>query len=422
MPSQLLERNFASRMLPLAIAAGLIAFSAPPLFYRFASISELKTHAEIYAAQLASSVEEAAEQEPFFWRYNTSKIMWSTSAHRLQEDIGTVTIVDCAGKTVFDGKELELGTGNASGPTGWAAVKVGNRNIAWVRVIMDTAMHRKRYLLIMLFSGCLGAVLGLLLFWFPRRVVRRQAGLLTNTIIRLEKAEKDLTEANLKLSRRVRQAVGAVRSISERLIGVQEEERRRIARDLHDGVGQAVTALQITLKLMRARPSEAKNHLAEAERSAEEILKEIRAAVFALRPAMLDAGDLEEGLRDFVERFELKTGIPASLRATGDLSAVSESLGSLLFRILQESLTNISRHAQAKEVGVTVVVETDCLRLEVSDDGRGFDPEDVSHGSGLRGIKERVSFAGGEMALKTSAGRGTQVMCRFPVLRRGDER
>ena len=125
--------------------------------------------------------------------------------------------------------------------------------------------------------------------------------------------------------------------------------------------------------------------------------------------------DLARGLEEIISK--LRSGALASLRIVGDLKAVPESLGSLVFRVLQESLANVSRHASAGEVGVTVEVEGETLALAVSDDGVGFDAGEVESGSGtgLRGIQERVSFAGGSLELTTAPGEGAVLECRFPL-------
>ncbi len=416
MPSRKLERRFARKMLPLAIVAGLVVFAAPSISYYFVSEDELGSQARIYAEQLAGGVQLAAEQAPYLWRYNISKILMSTASHRSQRDISAVTISDCKGAVIFGSRELELGTGEARGPSGWAPVRVGSQIIAGVWVAMDASEHQRRRRTVAMVFLLLGSALGIMLYLFPTRVVSRQARLLGQTVDNLERAERELHEANLDLSRRVRDAVSEVHAISERLVNVQEEERLRIARDLHDGVGQVVTALRIALRLAGSRTgTEREDHLADATALAEEILAEIRAAVFALRPAELGEGGLEDVLRDCVERFEIRTRFPASFRAVGDISAVPEQVGSLVFRVLQESLTNVARHSEAREVGVEVSVSDGVLALEVADDGRGFDADTVERGSGLRGIRERVLFAGGKMELESTPESGTRLRCTFPI-------
>jgi two-component system sensor histidine kinase NreB len=402
-------------MLPLSIVAGLLVFAAPPLAYRLVTARQLQIQAETYARQLAGAIQSAAEQQPRLWRYNTAKILWATAPHRLQQDIGSVSVRGCDDEVLFDGQALALGTGATGGPVARAPVLIGSYAVARVHVVLDEARHRSRIGWLALFSGLLGALLGFLLYLVPTRVIRGQALVLDSTVKRLTEAEQSLTRSNQELTRRVREAVGEVKALSRRLIEVQENERQRIARDLHDGVGQAVTALGIELELARSGEYDGALHIAEAQRLTDEILAEIRAAVRALRPPGLEQAGLEQGLRDCLERFELLSGIPASLRIQGDLAAVPESVAILTYRILQEALTNVGRHARAYEVGATAEVKGGELLLTVIDDGRGFAPETAGTGTGLRGIDERVAFAGGRVHIETSPGRGVRLEVAIPI-------
>ena len=214
-----------------------------------------------------------------------------------------------------------------------------------------------------------------------------------------------------------------VRKLSEGALRVQEEERLRIARDLHDGVGQAVSALQIELQLAGVDDVEQRSpHLQAAVRLAEEILGEIRNAVFALRPAELAERGLEQALRDCVERFELRARLPASFRAEGDLRRVPERAAAGLLRILQEALTNIGRHSGASEVGVMVRSADNALCLRVTDDGRGFETTAAPRGSGIRGMQERAAFLGGRLEISSGPGQGTQVEVTLPLRTEDHER
>jgi signal transduction histidine kinase len=392
--SALISRVFARKMAPLAIVAGALVATIPPLAYRLIAWHQLEAQARLYAVQMAGTVARAIEEEPWLLRYSAPKIIGAVAGYRGQSDLARVTIVDCAGAALVSSAELGLGTGSAAGPAASAPVRRGAGALALIEVAMDTRAQRGLLGGLAAVAGVVGATLALLLFLFPVRTVRAQ--------------ERRLAELLAAL---------AERELSRRLLALQEEERRRIARDLHDGVGQALTALQIALELAERRPAEASSHLASARRLAEEVLSEIRAAVFALRPSGLAAeGGLDVALRACVERFELRSRVPASLRCEGSLASVPEDAALALLRILQEALTNVSRHASAHEVGVLVQSSATSIRLEVSDDGRGL-PEGYAArgGFGLRGIEERASLLGGTVRIEGREGEGTRVAVELPL-------
>jgi signal transduction histidine kinase len=405
--------HFARRMLPLAVVAGLVVAVVPPFSYRLMAWRQLAVQGRIYAQQMAGAVGRAAEEDLHLWRYNTPKLLGAVAGYRGQRDIGSVVVRDCGGGVALSSKELDLGTGEA-GPSGSALVVVGRSAVATIEVQMGTRAQRRILWTLAAVALLLGGALAVALYVFPTRVVRRQARLVSDTVSQLRSMEAQLRELNVDLADRVRAAVAEARELSERVVTLQEEERQRIARDLHDGVGQVVTALQIELRMAQDHP-EACAHLTEACRFAEEILTEIRAAVFALRPTQLGVMGIEAALRSMVERFELQTGTPASFRATGDLTALSDRAATCLLRVLQEALTNIRRHSSAREVGVVIEAQVGSVRLQVADDGTGLHADDPARGWGLRGMMERAAFLGGTLAIKSAPGEGTMVEVTLPM-------
>jgi signal transduction histidine kinase len=406
--------HFARRMLPVAVAAGLVVAVVPPFSYRLVAWHQLAVQGRIYAQQMAGAVGRAAEEDLYLWRYNTPKILGAVAGYRGQRDIGSVVVRDCVGRVALSSTELGLGTGEA-GPSGSARVVVGRGAVATIEVQMGTSEQRRILWALAAAALLLGGALALALYVFPTRVVRRQGRIVADTVSQLRAMEAQLRGLNLELADRVRAAVAEARELSERVVTLQEEERQRIARDLHDGVGQVVTALQIELRLAQGHPSTADAHLADAGRLAEEVLAEIRAAVFALRPTQLGVMGVEAALRSLVERFELQTGTPASFRATGELTRLPDGVVTCLLRILQEALTNISRHASAREVGVVIEAAAGSVRLQVADDGAGLHPDDPGRGWGLRGMMERAAFLGGKLEIQSAPGEGTLVEVTLPV-------
>lgn len=380
MPIATLERDFARRMLPVAGLAAVVLAGVPPAAYRWVAWQKLEAQARVYATAIGVGVRRAAERDPWLWRYNVPKILQATAGHRGQPDIGRVRVTDCAGTTLFAPEGLEVGTG-AAGPAGWAPVAVAGRTVAWVEVHADPRRERATLARLAAGAAVLGLAVGALVYVVPVRVVRRRA-----------------------------------RAIAEAVGRIQEAERSRIGRDLHDTVGQALTALQIDLELARTRPDEAARRLGACATVCEETLAELRRVVHDLRPPELAAAPLAELLRAYTERFELRTGIAVSFRTVGG-DVRSDEIATCLFRILQEALTNVSRHAAAGEVGVTLAVTDGTASLDVVDDGRGFDRAAVRQGAGLRGMRERCEFLGGTLAIDSRPGTGTRIAVVLPLAR-----
>jgi signal transduction histidine kinase len=379
-PIATLERDFSRRMLPVAaVAAGVLAI-VPPVAYRLVAWQKLEAQARVYATGIGVGVRRAVERDPYLWRYNLPKVLQATAGHRAQPDIGQVRVTDCGGATLFAPDRLDVGTG-AAGPAGWAPVALGGRTVAWVEVQADPSQERATLARVGAGSTALGLAVGLLVFLIPVGVVRRRA-------------------------RQIAEAVGRI----------QEAERSRIGRDLHDSVGQGLTALQIDLELARSRPEEASRRLGECATVCEETLADLRRVVHDLRPPELDAGGLAEFLRAYTERFEVRTGIAVSFRTAGG-DVESEEVATCLFRILQEALTNVSRHAAAHEVGVAVAVRDGRVTMEVTDDGRGFDPAATRRSAGLRGMRERCDFLGGTLEVDSRPGAGTRLSIVLPAAR-----
>ncbi len=406
MPARALEQTFSRRMLPLAALAALAVTLAPPAAYWAVARQKLEAQALAHATGLAAAMRELVARQPTLWRFDAEKVWQAAAAHRSQPDVREVRLTDCEGRTL-----LAEGGPPGAGPVGWAPILSEGGAVAFVAVRMDPAAERRAAGLIALFSGLLGLAMGAALYRFPTAVVREQARDLSSSLSRLRGAEQALTESNRELSARAR-------SLSERVVGIQEEERRRIARDLHDSVGQTLTALQLELSLASKESPAPVPHLDEALRCSEEAVGEVRRVVHDLRPVELGTASLPEILRAYVERFEVRTGTAASFRATGDAEP-SEEVATCLLRVLQEALTNVSRHAGASEVGVCVGLGAEQASLEVCDDGRGFDASAPRAGSGLRGIRERCAFLGGTMEVGSAPGGGTRLRVALPPRGRG---
>ncbi|HXI13749.1 MAG TPA: histidine kinase [Thermoanaerobaculia bacterium] len=226
------------------------------------------------------------------------------------------------------------------------------------------------------------------------------------TLERRSERQRTLTE----------EAEKEMRLLSQQLVAAQEEERKKLTRELHDHVGQMLTALRMEIgraDRSRGRP-EAAQALGEARRLLDTILGSVRDLVMGLRPSMLDDFGLEPALQWHVRDFRRRFSIPVDLALTGDLNSLPDLYRTCVYRIVQEALTNCARHAQAKRIEITVSYNECRLNLMVSDDGRGFDPR-RAQGMGLLGIEERVRELHGTFSVRASEQEGTELHVSLPV-------
>ncbi|KKM23771.1 hypothetical protein LCGC14_1611800 [marine sediment metagenome] len=199
------------------------------------------------------------------------------------------------------------------------------------------------------------------------------------------------------------------------------EERERIGMDLHDGAIQSIYAVVLRLddivERLKGHPDEVKPELEKAMDDLNRVIQDIRSYIFDLRPEILQ-GDLERAIKDLVQGVRVNALIDAELAVEGDLnSAVTEDQAVSLFRIAQEALSNVSRHAQASSLQVKLTALPQSVRLEITDDGIGFDPQAERPGDrhGLRNIDERAHMLGAKLSVDSVPGSGTRVSVEFPV-------
>ena len=211
--------------------------------------------------------------------------------------------------------------------------------------------------------------------------------------------------------------------LSHRLVEVQETERRHIARELHDEIGQSLTAAEMNLQAaLQQRGSEAlQRRLEESIQAVERVLEQVHDLSLNLRPSMLDDLGLEPALRWYTHRQAALTGMKAEFRADPLDERLDPFIETECFRVAQEALTNVVRHAQARSVTVDLARRDGHLHLTVRDDGVGFDVKNLRdeavHGAslGLLSMEERAALAGGGLRFNSAPGQGTQVHAWFPL-------
>jgi signal transduction histidine kinase len=217
---------------------------------------------------------------------------------------------------------------------------------------------------------------------------------------------------------RLRASQERYRSLARRLLEQQEHERAALARELHDQLGQSLFALSLNLAAIKSELSpDLRTRVPESMEAIRTMIQQVQTLAFELRPPALDADGLIDAMQLLVARHGERAGVRASFTATpADVRAPVE-VETACFRIVQEALTNVARHARARHVEVRITAQNDAFEVTISDDGIGFDVERLRPGFGLVGMAERAELAGGRLDIESTPGAGTTVRARFPVAR-----
>jgi signal transduction histidine kinase len=240
----------------------------------------------------------------------------------------------------------------------------------------------------------------------------------------LAEEARRIAAENARLLERLAGEERRFRLISRGVLRVQEAERGRISRELHDGVGQCLTALKLQLDLTllaaRAEAPALAERLEELRELAEQALQEVRQIARLIRPQMLDELGLLPTLQWLTRSLGERSGIAIELVHAGLDERLDPDVETLAFRVVQEALTNVVRHSAAPSASVSLAQAGGRLKLSVSDSGKGFDPAgvpagDAGAGFGLKGMRDRVQLLGGHFAVTSSAGAGTRIEAEVPT-------
>ncbi len=243
---------------------------------------------------------------------------------------------------------------------------------------------------------------------------------------RLNAAHETIEQANRELESRVADRTARLGQVLRRTISAQEDERIRLARELHDETAQALAALTIALDRTRddleARPSDARGRILEARAIAAGLLEEIRRLILGLRPSVLDDLGLVPAIRWLSETSFADEGVDVRIEAEQASLRLPAHIEVTLFRIVQEAMSNIARHAGAAHVRIGLVATGGRARVSIVDDGLGFDvartlgPAGSESSVGLVGMQERVTLLGGTIDIRSASGRGTKIVVDVPIV------
>lgn len=396
---------FRRRMLPLVATSSLVVMAAAPIAYYVQARRELVESARAHSRRVAAVLQAEIAERPLLWRYDAPKLAARLGAEGLDR-VPELVVRDAAGVAVPVKARGEAMVASWSPPWlaprlwGRAEVVLGGETVARVWTAVGTAPLARDTAWLALGFALLGGLLGVVLYHLPTRAIAR--------------AERRIHVLMAQLT-----------------LTLQEAERRRIARDLHDGAGQAITAARLgLLALKRQLEPEA---LALITRHLDEALEEVRRSTAALAPPALAELGLRGALERHCETFADTTGIAVECRVAESLPALPAHVETACFRMVQEGLTNTGRHAGARRAWVRLEAQAEGARLhlEIGDDGRGLGAEadrrgdgsgggsegvrGRSQGRGLAGIRERVELLGGTLAIEGQAGTGVRIDIVLPL-------
>lgn len=207
------------------------------------------------------------------------------------------------------------------------------------------------------------------------------------------------------------------RSSARRAIAAQESERLRVSRELHDEIGQLLTGVLLRLGSLQERvPVEVRGELESAREDVRHSMDDVRAIAQQLRPPVLETLGLPSALGALAHDVEQQAGIQVQRNLDRSLTDLPDELEVVIYRIAQESLTNVARHAGATHASLQLRRADGVIVLEVTDDGGGFDPQDPEATAGLSGMRERALLTGGALTIVTRVGAGTRVRLAIPLL------
>lgn len=428
-----------ARLRPLVLLICIAVAATAPFAYYVLGLGALRVQASVAATQVAEVIRADAEQRPVLWRYDSLKLLEHLRNYELQQSVARVEVVDARGEPI-DPAAREAAAARADEPLLWErhAVLVNDELVAEAWVAMSMRELRRETLALLVLFGALGAVLAGLTWWLPLRSISQAELEISALIGRVEASqaelatlagnlEKQVEERSSQLSlayHELRRKEQNLRELSARAVELQESERRVIARDLHDAAGQTLTAIRINLELLAqtlARPgSDATPLVKRTATLVDETVEEIRRAVGSLGPAVVEDVGLAEAIARLCDDVAEHTGSTVLRSFTLDDLELPPALETTAYRVVQEALTNVTRHARASHIDVRLASVDEGLEITIVDDGVGFDLQRTTQESdrhGLLGMRERVELIGGRIDIDSKSGAGTRIRATLPLRR-----
>jgi len=247
-----------------------------------------------------------------------------------------------------------------------------------------------------------------------KAIIEKAEKLVSQINVALNYLNRDLKKMNTQLEQ-----LKDKRALSVKIIEAQEEERKRIAREIHDGPAQAMANVllksELCEKLITKDIEQAKIELKNLKNIVQQSLKEVRKIIYDLRPSALDDLGLIPALSRYIKNFSEETGIFVDFSVLSDYKRLSPEIEITCFRVVQEALTNIKKHSKAKNASVKFEFGMRFISIIIKDDGIGFDKENIGQGYGLMGMRERIEILNGKFEISSFKNKGTQIYISIPV-------
>ncbi len=405
-PMQLVSRLRALLEPLVAIVWVTVWLSAPVLWLSF-TVTELRLQANAAAAQLAERIGRESDEQPELWRYDSLKLLQNARPMLANSDLAAVRLVDHNGVSL-DALSEE---GAEQQTLVWQAfpVQVGGaaQGHVWVAASLGRALRTASILLAAF--GLLAAGLGVLLWRVPLHAVRSAEQRLSELWDQREASRQALQRHNEELEVQVAGRTAELRAMSARATNVQAAERKALARELHDELGQTLTGLRLRLQVAaNADPS-----LGTGVALVDKAIEGVRRAVLSLAPASLDELGLAQAIARLCEGVQESHGIAVAYATNLQAEATDAAVELAAYRITQEALTNVVRHSGAHRVEVSLTVTAESMSLLVCDDGKGIGAAPPR--AGLTSMRERAALLGGTLQATAGDGGGTRIEAVLPL-------
>lgn len=276
-----------------------------------------------------------------------------------------------------------------------------------------------------LWIGWSNRLMSVMAIWAPIAFIRQRRwaeSLLREANDSLEQRVQERTVDLLAIQYALQQSQQDLRALTGRILAVQDEERRRISRELHDDVNQRLALLALSVREAEKRllpsPADAREQLTRIQQDLTALSNDVRHMAYRFHPSILDDLGLDAALRRTLDEFAGHTNIKTLFVSQPLPPTLPKEIATAAYRVVQECLSNVVRHAAASRVEVEVTVEGDEMELTIRDDGRGFDAESAmakGHGLGLLNVRERILAVQGSCDVRSHVGAGTEVRVRTPL-------
>ncbi|MDW8246307.1 MAG: sensor histidine kinase [Sandaracinaceae bacterium] len=405
-----IAKAIRKQITPLLWLWAFLLSAAPPLAFYVVEMRELRERASSLATEAAQVLARIAEEQPVLWRYDLIKIVDHLRHFQSRVDLVRIDVIDEEGIPIDENAKKP-----PQGPWIWthAPLVVGGEEVGAVWVASTPSRVRREALNLLALFGMLSAVLASLV----HRVALRNA----------QKAESRIAELIHQLAER--NAEERVHGLRLAALALQEEERKGIARDLHDSVAQALAAIRIQAEVLKSQAlmsgGLSSEHLPHFVRGIEGIstqvelaIEELRRSIARLRPAVLDDLGLTGAINHLMEHLQLKKLLDVHCEITIK-ERLPTTVETALYRIVQEAMTNVARHARgAKTLWITIIEKNNHINLTIEDDGDfemgdGDSPNKWS-GHGLGGMRERAEILGGKVEIGTRHPKGLRICVEIP--------